>query len=917
VATQNRTLYVESKSWNGNCSSGTRVPLYLVVKTVPALSAYHDTSICGDGTVQLVATASLGTVRWYDTQERSWNLGSEDGYLGTGSNFTSPLITGSTTFYAQASNQGCKSIGRKVVYVTYNYAAGIPSSVGASTCPGSTASISAMGGEGDVINWYMSATGGSSIGSGNTFITPALAKTKNYYAEAYNGFCYSTRIAVTVMVYPVDTPTVKIEKCMGASYLFGAQTINTSGTYNKLFTGIHGCDSSVTLKIAFVDTIRNRFTASFCAKGSYQFGSKTLTAPGVYATSGLKSVNGCDSIAILTLITNRVDTTYITASVCNGHTYNFFGSLLPAAGVYTHKLINVKGCDSVIILNLKLLQNTASDVFVSACSKYTWLKTNTTYMASGLYNDTIPNVVGCDSVISLHLIIKTPTSSTQTVSACTSYTWPINNVNYTVSGTYKGTIPNAAGCDSVITLNLTIKNPTSSATTVAACNSYKWSLTNLTYAVSGTYTKTLVNAAGCDSVVSLNLTINTATSSSKSIAACGSYVWPVSNVNYTASGAYNVTLTNKAGCDSIITLNLTIKKPTASTNVRFACGPFKWIDGITYTSSNNTAIYLLPNAAGCDSVMTLNLTINSPSTSSTSFTACGSYLWNGTTYTTSGAKTKTLTNKAGCDSVATLNLTINNATSGSASITACSSYIWNGTIYTTSGANTKTLTNKAGCDSVATLNLTINNTITKDTTINACKSATYKGVTYTRDTTITQKFVSVSKCDSVVTAHIHIDQGTASILITQNGPILTANVVADSYQWLDCNNNNAKIPDATAAKFTASGPGSYAVAVKLGLCLDVSKCQSVIITDLANILVKQGLELYPSPTSDLLMVDFGTVVTEAKIELINPFGQTVLKTSVNNIILTKLDLSIFANGVYMLQVTRDGQLVQHKVVVQK
>ena len=65
------------------------------------------------------------------------------------------------------------------------------------------------------------------------------------------------------------------------------------------------------------------------------------------------------------------------------------------------------------------------------------------------------------------------------------------------------------------------------------------------------------------------------------------------------------------------------------------------------------------NAAGCDSVATLNLTIKQPSTSSTSVSNCSYYVWHGTTYTISGTYTWTGTNAVGCDSVATLNLTIN------------------------------------------------------------------------------------------------------------------------------------------------------------------------------------------------------------------------------------------------------------------
>ena len=74
------------------------------------------------------------------------------------------------------------------------------------------------------------------------------------------------------------------------------------------------------------------------------------------------------------------------------------------------------------------------------------------------------------------------TLSTQIQTALDTYTWPLNNQTYTQGGTYTATIPNAAGCDSVVTLNLTLNytginepnsnlvsispNPTSSIITV-------------------------------------------------------------------------------------------------------------------------------------------------------------------------------------------------------------------------------------------------------------------------------------------------------------------------------------------------------------------------------------------------------------------------------------------------------------------
>ncbi len=49
---------------------------------------------------------------------------------------------------------------------------------------------------------------------------------------------------------------------------------------------------------------------------------------------------------------------------------------------------------------------------------------------------------------------------------------------------------------------------------------------------------------------------------------------------------------------------------TTGTDVQTACGSYTWIDGLTYTASNSTATHILPNAGGCDSLITLNLTIN-------------------------------------------------------------------------------------------------------------------------------------------------------------------------------------------------------------------------------------------------------------------------------------------------------------------
>ena len=107
-------------------------------------------------------------------------------------------------------------------------------------------------------------------------------------------------------------------------------------------------------------------------------------------------------------------------------------------------------------------------------------------------------------------------------------------------------------------------------------------------------------------------------------------------------------LTTVNGCDSVVTLDLTILDSTTGIDVQEHCDSYTWIDGETYTSSNNTATHTLTNVAGCDSVVTLDLIINNNDNTSSSVTACDEFTWDGQTYTESGEYTNTFTNTNGC-----------------------------------------------------------------------------------------------------------------------------------------------------------------------------------------------------------------------------------------------------------------------------
>lgn len=419
----------------------------------------------------------------------------------------------------------------------------------------------------------------------------------------------------------------------------------------------------------------------------------------------------------------------------------------PGTGI---KYLNAVGSrDAFIVKFGDCLPLGHADTIVT-CDPYTW--NGTLYSVSGDYTVTVPSQNGCDSILTLHLTVNR-TFDTLQVTACESY--DLNGQTYTVDGTYDQVLTNSLGCDSLLTLILDIRNNTSATLNVTSCDSYE--LNGQTYTTSGTYPQLLENAAGCDSLLTLNLVITHSSDAELTVTACDSY--SLNSQSYTESGTYNQLLTNAANCDSLLTVHLTILESTQSAFSVAECGSYTLNDSIYEQSGTYTQ--LLENTAGCDSLITLSLVIYPVTDQTIPVTACDTYTFGGTPYTTSGTYTHTFSSVHGCDSTVTIGLTVNQSNSGSETVTMCESYLWNGTNYTTSGIYTAALFNQHGCDSLATLHLTILPSSTGSETLTACDSITWNGSHYTTSGVYSAVLENHLGCDSVVTLHLTIHPSTA------------------------------------------------------------------------------------------------------------------------------------------------------------
>ncbi|RFC54725.1 T9SS type A sorting domain-containing protein [Brumimicrobium aurantiacum] len=132
--------------------------------------------------------------------------------------------------------------------------------------------------------------------------------------------------------------------------------------------------------------------------------------------------------------------------------------------------------------------------------------------------------------------------------------------------------------------------------------------TNVTSAFS--HNSTFTNQDGCDSIVTSNVNVLNTVHETEFVEICKQFTWVDGNTYFQSTNSPTYTYSSViTGCDSIVTLNLTIKPPINTTDFKEACVEYTWIDGITYTESTDTPTDTLTSIGGCDSIVTLDLII--------------------------------------------------------------------------------------------------------------------------------------------------------------------------------------------------------------------------------------------------------------------------------------------------------------------
>jgi gliding motility-associated-like protein len=569
-------------------------------------------------------------------------------------------------------------------------------------------------------------------------LSSLVAGTYDVYIKDNNGCIFSTTAIVNSVCCPTSVQTAVVGTTCGLSN--GSITfVSVTGglapyrysidgvayTTNNLFGSLPGGTYTVYVKDANGCTLNTTVVVSPSSSPS------DFTSNVISASCGLS--NG--SITVSNVVGGQAPYQYSLNGV-SFQSSNIFADL--SAAVYEVHISDINGCtynEQVTIENT--IQALTRNFSVTRCSgdSYT-LPDGTVLTASGTYNYVAAGIGGCDTTVTVNLSIINEFAISQSISLCEgeNFTLP-NGTIVSAAGTYVSNLTSTAGCDSIITTAVAFSPVFNTSENIEICSGDNYTLPNgTTVTLPGTYTSLLQSIAGCDSTVTTTLSwfVPIPTTEIVDELCQGENLTLEDGTIVNEEGVYTVLLSSIHGCDSLVQ-HTVIVHPTYSTSFDATfCEGTNYIlpDGTVVDSAGDYPI-LFSSIHGCDSLVTVYLEELPTYVTTTQVSICEgeSYLLpNGTTVQNGGDYPIPFTSVNGCDSIAIYSITIIPDYEIFRQVILCTGETFtlpNGTIVDTEGLFIIDLQASTGCDSTITTEITIIPLLESFQTNTICEGTTF------------------------------------------------------------------------------------------------------------------------------------------------------------------------------------------------
>jgi len=278
-----------------------------------------------------------------------------------------------------------------------------------------------------------------------------------YSATLQNEFGCDSLITIEVLAQSIGPATLETAMiCPGDIFMFHGQEIMDEGDHTAILQSQYGCDSLVTLTLEFNSLLLFDESYEQCEDdGPLVVHGTTITEAGTHEIM-LSSGAGCDSLITVNLMINMNTNNEMDREICIGETFEMDGIIATESDTYTTRIPNTAGCDSIIVVNLNVIDHGTTEFDMEVCAGDSYEYGGEFYDTAGTYPTILRSSEGCDSMVNLNLEILPLGERTEAVMICPGEEYVYQDIYATEAGTYQTTIANAVGCDSVITIILEI-----------------------------------------------------------------------------------------------------------------------------------------------------------------------------------------------------------------------------------------------------------------------------------------------------------------------------------------------------------------------------------------------------------------------------------------------------------------------------
>ena len=425
-----------------------------------------------------------------------------------------------------------------------------------------------------------------------------------------------------VTQYPLESDTIYDEVCYNElPYYFMGNSYASSGSFPVIHTSPSGCSAVTTLMLTVrpASNLSDTINAAVCQTDlPYVYDGTSYSNPGTYYIYKY-NIYGCDSLRVvlnLSVSEPRIDTVSVTLcpesfpySLDSVHTF-------AKPGTYFVNNDPDTACSDYTMLVLNAYPTVRDTVNIcTSDSSYTF--GDTTFTVSTVYTYTQLNADSCLDYHTLRVMLNTePGQETQNVTICEAQRpYVFNGISYYASGTYYVTLQNRYGCDSMnVTLNLTVTPDNYITNTVTVTrNELPYLYHGVSYTESGTYQQIVAPATEteCDTIYTLILTVNQVYTTTLDTTVCANTTVEFLGTSISDAGSHTFTY-HLDGYDSVVVLNVHHNPTYVNETVYVEVGeydlPYVYLDSAYTTAGYHEQT--LATVQGCDSVVSIYLTIH-------------------------------------------------------------------------------------------------------------------------------------------------------------------------------------------------------------------------------------------------------------------------------------------------------------------